>query len=87
MAEITASTKKREPSKEEMMMILRGERPDWMDYDLFKSYRKNSQMFTKNHLKGKYLHVSKELRTEEVDGKKRVVSKNYGPYVKKTENE
>lgn len=65
--------------------LLRGERPEGMDYKEFRLKRKAIQLYLKRKKKGTFLYVSKETVVEEdkETGDKKLVTKVYNPYKKK----
>ncbi len=47
-----------EITREERDLILRGIRPEGMDYDVFRKVRKNMQSFLKMYKKGRHVNTS-----------------------------
>lgn len=78
------STNTQEVPQEQINMLLRGERPEGMDYNEFRVKRKAVQLFLKRKLKGRFLYVVKETVTEinPETGVKELVTKIYNPYKK-----
>lgn len=70
-------------SDEEVDLISKGIRPDSMDYNIFKYYRKLANNYVKVYLKGKYKHVSSWI--EPVEGTKEFIRKT-STYIKPIEN-
>lgn len=65
--------------------LLRGERPEGMNYKEFRIKRKAIDIFIKKRNKGKFIYISKEYVEEEnpETGKKQMMVRTYKPYKKK----
>lgn len=83
-------------NKDQIIQLIRGERPYTLDdngekvymrWEEFKTKRKWAKLAVKEKLKGTWVHKATEIK-EEIDGngnKKKVVA-HYGSYVKKNKN-
>ena len=54
-------------SDEDMDLLRKSIRPDWMPQDIFREIRKRGDQVVKDLLKGKFIHISSEIRKEKVD--------------------
>lgn len=77
---IAKKTKK--ATKEELNMISRGIRPQWMSQEQFKELRRSVKIIEREYLKGKFLYISKRFFTsvDELTGAKEEKVEIYPPY-------
>lgn len=54
-------------SDEDMDLLRKSIRPEWMPQDMFKEIRKRGDQAVKGFLKGRFIHISSEVRKEKVD--------------------
>lgn len=45
----------------QITQIMRGERPDGIEFDDFKLYKKQAKNLMENYLGGRYIHISSQL--------------------------
>jgi len=45
----------------QITQVMRGERPEGIEFDDFKKYRKDAKKLMKSYLSGKYIHISSQL--------------------------
>ena len=70
-------------SDEEVDLIFKGIRPEGMDYNVFKYYKKLTNVYTKQKLRGTFKHVSSWM--EPIAGTKEFIRKT-STYIKPIEN-
>ena len=82
------STNTQNPFQEQINMLLRGKRPEGMNYHEFRVKRKAVQLFLKRKSKGRFFYVAKETVTETnpETGIKELVTKIYNPYKKQKQD-
>lgn len=62
--------------------LLSGTRPEGMSYEEFKIKRNAINHYLKKRSKGTLAYLPKEIGFETINGEKKKVIKNYGPYRK-----
>jgi len=60
-------------SEEDYKSVFKGVRPEHMSQEDFKWLRKTAGMITKDHLRGKFIHISNATIVENAEGKPEVV--------------
>lgn len=86
---------KKELSEQDKELLIKGIRPEWMDYNMYRSFRKNMQSGLKHYLRGKLIYNSVNLVEKEDPSKlissdtksSNIVRITNKPYVKSDKEE
>lgn len=65
--EVLENTNEVTLSDEDMDLLRKNIRPEWMPYDIYKEIRRKGTEILRSRRKGNFIHVSSQIQEEDVD--------------------